>query len=163
MQQEQRTRLLRRMMLAINRIDGAYYLFARRRGIHENTLALLYALDDGTPHSQKQVCEEWLIPKTTINTIVRQLEGEGLLTLQAGEHGREKTICLTPAGSPMRGKSCRMSMPPRMPPSTRRWNSFPPILSRHWNTSPTNSAPGLNPGPAHSPRSNDRWISRRCF
>ena len=98
MQQEQRTRLLRRMMLAINRIDGAYYLFARRRGIHENTLALLYALDDGTPHSQKQVCEEWLIPKTTIHTIGRQLEGEGLLTLQAGEHGREKTICLTPAG-----------------------------------------------------------------
>ncbi len=91
-------RLLRRLTLATNRMDGAYYLFARRRGVNENTLALLYAIDGGQPHSQKQVCEEWLIPKTTINTIVRQLEAEGYLTLRHDGRGREKTLCLTPTG-----------------------------------------------------------------
>lgn len=37
---------IRRLMLAINKIDGSYYFFARKLGVKENTLALLYALDD---------------------------------------------------------------------------------------------------------------------
>ena len=89
---------VRRLMLAINRIDGIYYLFSKNQGSNENTYALLYAISDGQPHSQKQVCEEWLIPKTTINTITRNLVKEGYLTLLPGTHTKEKTICLTPAG-----------------------------------------------------------------
>lgn len=83
---------------AQNRIDGLYYRAAKKLGIKDNTLALLYALDDGQPHSQKQICEEWLIPKTTINTIVKELAGQGYLTLLIEEHTREKTISLTPKG-----------------------------------------------------------------
>ena len=37
---------IRRLMLATNRIDGAYYLLSRKLGVKENILALLYALDD---------------------------------------------------------------------------------------------------------------------
>lgn len=97
MDREEKQRLIRRLTQAFNRIDGAYYYCARRLGVEENTLELLYALDDGRPHSQKQVCEEWLIPKTTINTIVHRMQQQGYLTLRHGD-GREKTICLTPAG-----------------------------------------------------------------
>ena len=97
MDREEKQRLIRRLTQAFNRIDGAYYYCARRLGVEENTLALLYALDDGRPHSQKQVCEEWLIPKTTINTVVKEQVAAGHLTLRAGE-GREKIICLTEAG-----------------------------------------------------------------
>ena len=97
MDREEKQRLIRRLTQAFNRIDGAYYYCARRLSVEENTLALLYALDDGRPHSQKQVCEEWLIPKTTINTIVHRMQQQGYLTLRHGD-GREKTICLTPAG-----------------------------------------------------------------
>ena len=43
---------IRRLMLATNRIDGAYYLLSRKLGVKENILALLYALDDEKPHSQ---------------------------------------------------------------------------------------------------------------
>ena len=89
---------IRRLMLASNQMDGGYYLFARKAGIRENTLALLYALDDGSPHSQKQVCEEWLIPKTTINSIIQELTREGYVTLATAEGTREKTICLTESG-----------------------------------------------------------------
>ena len=89
---------IRRLMLASNQMDGGYYLFARKAGIRENTLALLYALDDGHPHSQKQVCEEWLIPKTTINTVVRELLRKDYITLGAAGPTKEKTILLTQRG-----------------------------------------------------------------
>ena len=89
--------LARRLILATTRMDGAYYYFARRSGVPENLLALFYALADCRPHSQKEICEDWLIPKTTINTIVKEQVAVGNLTLRAGE-GREKIICLTEAG-----------------------------------------------------------------
>ena len=89
--------LARRLILAATRMDGAYYYFARHSGIPENLLALFYALADGKPHSQKEICEDWLIPKTTINTVVKEQVAAGHLTLRAGE-GREKIICLTESG-----------------------------------------------------------------
>lgn len=89
---------IRKLTMAMNRIDGLYYKTARKLGVKSNTLAIFYALDDGQPHSQKQLCEEWLIPKTTINTIVKELAAEGYLTLLIEKHTREKKICLTPEG-----------------------------------------------------------------
>ncbi len=89
---------IRALTRAQNRIDGLYYQAARRLGVKDNTLALFYALDDGQPHSQKQLGEEWLIPKTTVNTIVKELVKEGFLTLLMEEHTKEKQILLTPEG-----------------------------------------------------------------
>ena len=89
---------IRRFMLATNKIDGAYYYFAKKIGVNENTLAVLYALDDGKPHSQKEICEEWLIPKTTISTIIRELIDIGYVNLVPGKHTKEKTIYLTEKG-----------------------------------------------------------------
>ena len=98
MDREEKQRLIRRLTQAFNRIDGAYYYCARRLGVEENTLALLYALDDGRPHSQKQICEEWLISRTTLNTIVKECIEKGYLTLQANAHSKEKQILLTESG-----------------------------------------------------------------
>lgn len=89
---------IRRLMLANTRIDGAYYLFSRKLGIKENILTLLYALDDGEPHTQKQICEDWLIPKTTINTNIKELTDAGYIKLYPGKGTREKTIGLTQNG-----------------------------------------------------------------
>ena len=89
---------IRRLMLATTKIDGAYYLFSRRLGIKENVLVLIYALDDGKPHSQKQICEDWLVPKTTINTNVKELVRAGYVMLYPGAGTREKIIGLTDAG-----------------------------------------------------------------
>ena len=63
---------LRLLTQAMNQIDGLYYQAARKLGVKDNTLALLYALDDGKPHSQKQIGEEWLIPKTVSYTHLRR-------------------------------------------------------------------------------------------
>lgn len=88
---------IRRMTIAQNRIDGIYYLSAKALGTKDNTLVLLYALDDGAPHSQKQICQEWLIPKTTLNTVVRECVAAGYIQLEP--RAREKTIRLTPSGA----------------------------------------------------------------
>ena len=56
--------LVRRLGMAAVRMDGAYYMCAKKFGVKENMLDLLYALDDGAPHTQKQICGDWLMPKT---------------------------------------------------------------------------------------------------
>ncbi len=89
---------VRRLIIAINKIDGSYYFYARKLGVKDNMLALLYELDDGKPHSQKQVCEDWLIPKTTINTIVKELMEMGYITLLPEKNSHEKIILLTEQG-----------------------------------------------------------------
>ena len=96
-------RAVRRLMLATEKIDGAYYLFARKRGAKENELTLLWALDDGQPHTQQQICRDWLIPKTTVNTNVKALAAAGYLELLPARDGREKQIALTPAGRVLAG------------------------------------------------------------
>ena len=95
---EEERALLDRFYLCTNKMDGLYYLAARRLGVKENAFALLYALYDGTPRSQKQLSEELLIPKTTINTIVKEYLDLGYLVLVPNEHSREKEVALTPEG-----------------------------------------------------------------
>lgn len=92
------TLAIRRIMLSINQIDGIYYQWARKIGLPENMLALLYALSDGKPCSQKQVSEEWLIPKTTINTLVKECIRNGHMVLHHEPHTKEKLLCLTEEG-----------------------------------------------------------------
>lgn len=89
----------RRLIFALYRIDEAYYLNAKNKKLSDAELCVMYALDDGKPHSQKEISQEWLIPKTSVNTIVKRWEKEGLLTMTpiAGKR-REMNIMLTDAG-----------------------------------------------------------------
>ncbi|MBQ8554360.1 MAG: MarR family transcriptional regulator [Clostridia bacterium] len=90
--------VLRRFCMAWNRVDYAYGASARI-GVKDSMLWLLYALDDGESHSQKSICEEWGIPKTTMNTTIKQAEREGYLTLTPIPGGRrEMSIQLTEYG-----------------------------------------------------------------
>lgn len=89
---------IRKLMIATNKIDGVYYYFAKRLGLKENELALLYALSDGRAYTQKEICELWLIPKTTLNTVVRDCLRQGYIRFCPGEHPKEKRMQLTPEG-----------------------------------------------------------------
>lgn len=96
---EDSRKLLDHFYVCCNKMDGLYYLAARRLGVKENALVLLYTLNDGQPRSQKQLSGELLIPKTTINTIVKEYMDAGYVTLVPANHSREKNIALTPAGA----------------------------------------------------------------
>lgn len=90
--------IVSRMMFAINKIDGVYYLLARHYGINENALSFLYALVDGKPHSQKEISDEWKIPRTTINSIVKNMLSDGYIVFTGDQNAKEKTLILTEKG-----------------------------------------------------------------
>ena len=90
---------IRRIMIAVNRIEGIYEKLSARLGVKANTIWLLYALDDGSPHSQKQLCEEWMWPRTTLNTIIKECVKEGYVTLERiPGRRREMYVRLTAPG-----------------------------------------------------------------
>lgn len=91
--------MMRKFAMALNNIDEVYCSDKPQTGVTGSELWLLYALDDGELHSQKQICEEWGIPRTTLNTTIKRVEAEGYLTLMPipGKR-REMNICLTDSG-----------------------------------------------------------------
>ena len=89
----------RQLILALYHIDEAYYLNENKKKLSDAELCVMYALDDGQPHSQREISQEWLVPKTSVNTIVKRWEKEGFLTMTPvpGKR-REMNILLTNSG-----------------------------------------------------------------
>ena len=84
----------------IYQIDGVYESYARCSKLSSpNLLWILYALNDGNEHSQRQICDDWDIPRSTANTIIKELEEKGYLSLhQIKGKRRELNIRLTSLG-----------------------------------------------------------------
>lgn len=91
-------KLVRRIITSINQLDGIYYLWSKKTNIQENMLAVLYALNDGKSHTQIEISQEYIIPKTTVNTVIKKCVEKGWIQLENGSNQREKTICLTETG-----------------------------------------------------------------
>ena len=70
------------------RQDELYATLARRHGMSFHTALTLYALDQDGGCTQKQ----------TVNTVVKDLERRGYVSLRAGRDQKEKLVDLTPAG-----------------------------------------------------------------
>lgn len=89
----------RRLIFALYHIDETYYLNEKNKKLSDAELCVMYALNDGKPHSQREISQECLVPKTSVNTIVKRWEKEGFLTMTpiAGKR-REMNIMLTDAG-----------------------------------------------------------------
>ena len=83
----------------IYRIDGFYAEYAKRCDVKENLLWILYALNDGKPHSQKEICQSWDLHRSTVNTITKELESGGYVELtQIKGEKRELSLRLTDKG-----------------------------------------------------------------
>ena len=90
---------VRQFIITICKIEKTYAARSSKFGSQSSELWLMYALDDGEPHSQKQICDEWGFPKTTLNFVTKKCEAAGYLTLMPipGKR-REMQICLTESG-----------------------------------------------------------------
>ena len=83
----------------IYKIDYFYAEIAKKSNVKPNLMWILYALDDGKSHSQKEISISWDIPITTINTIVKELINDGYVDLIHIEGTRrEMNIILTDKG-----------------------------------------------------------------
>jgi DNA-binding MarR family transcriptional regulator len=80
-------------------LDGVYWKISKLAGVKENLFWLLYVLDDGEFHTQKQISDDWMFPKTTINTLIKECEEDGYIRLEAVQgRKRDLKICLTEKG-----------------------------------------------------------------
>lgn len=87
------------IMIWINSINQTYSKIANNLLIKEDLLKLLYALDDGLPHTQSDICKAWDIPKTTLNTIVQESIEQKLLIFEDSKNSKkEKYLKLTDYG-----------------------------------------------------------------
>ncbi len=84
----------------VYQIDGVYEEYGKNCKIGSpNLLWILYALNDGERHSQKQISEDWDIPRSTANTIIKDLEGKNYVALsQIKGERRELLVSLTQSG-----------------------------------------------------------------
>ncbi len=84
----------------VYQIDGVYEGYGKNCNLGSpNLLWILYALNDGERHSQKQICEDWDIPRSTANTIIKDLEGKKYIMLsQIKGERRELLVSLTESG-----------------------------------------------------------------
>ncbi len=84
----------------VYQIDGAYEEYGRSCRVGSpNLLWILYALNDGERHSQKQISSDWAIPRSTANTIIKDLESKQYVSLsQIKGERRELLVSLTPSG-----------------------------------------------------------------
>ena len=93
---ENRVRLIQ-LMRALNKADSQYYRVRSNLRIKESLFVLLHACADDEPRSQKDICDEWYIPRTTLNTTVKEQEAAGHVELVPCGN-KQKLVKLTESG-----------------------------------------------------------------
>ena len=84
---------------ALYHVDSFYDEFAKQSNVSSALLWVLYALNDGNPHTQIEISNDWELPKTTVNTVIKEIQKDGyaLLVPIKGKR-REMSIVLTESG-----------------------------------------------------------------
>ena len=96
---EQETQLLLNdVNRAIIKFRGIYSEWSKKHNISYNEMLVLYTIRENGYCTQKQICEDWLMPKTTVNTLVKELTEKGYAVLENAP-GKERYVSLTETGS----------------------------------------------------------------
>ncbi|MDO4663774.1 MAG: MarR family winged helix-turn-helix transcriptional regulator [Erysipelotrichaceae bacterium] len=85
---------------ALYHVDAVYEEFAKQSGVASPTMLwILYALGDGSEHTQREICLDWDLPKSTVNTVMSDLKKKGYVELiPIKGKRREMNIVLTDQG-----------------------------------------------------------------
>ena len=81
-------------------MDEIYHQYAKRQGISDTALWLLYSLyEDGAGYTQRELCSAWHYPPQTINSALKNLVNQGYIQLKPVEgNQKNKRIALTETG-----------------------------------------------------------------
>lgn len=92
---------LEKLNLIYKEMDEIYHAYAKERHISDTNLWLLYFLyeNDSTPHTQKEMCSLWHYPPQTINSALKNLEKQGIITFKpVPGNKKNKLVILTEKG-----------------------------------------------------------------
>lgn len=86
-----------------NEIDEIYHLYAKKHNLPNMAFWILYALyENDASYTQKQLCDEWHCTPQTVNSALKNLEKQGIITLKSSEENQKnKWISLTDSGKEM--------------------------------------------------------------
>lgn len=75
------------------RINNSYNIWAQRRGINYNTLFVLYEVYNNSINcTQRSICDNLLLPKQTVSTIMQKLEQQEYVYREINERDRRNKI-----------------------------------------------------------------------
>lgn len=80
------------------RQDEIYAAIAKKISVSFHTLMVLYALDQDQGSTQSKISKTWLIPKQTLNTVIKDLQSKEYVKLETGRNQKEKLVYFTPIG-----------------------------------------------------------------
>lgn len=84
---------------AVIKFRGVYSAWSKKHGISYNEMLVLYTIRDNGFCTQKQICDSYLLPRQTMNNVIRDMRERGLLTISPENCvGREKAFVLTAQG-----------------------------------------------------------------
>lgn len=91
---------LKETYISWNAINGLYAVWAKKKGMTSHTLFTLYAVyHDKENCCQSKICDEWFMPKQTVNSILKELERKDYIFYKTdAKDKRNKIIQLTDAG-----------------------------------------------------------------
>lgn len=89
---------LKHLNYLTSEIDAAYHEAARKLGLSDSTMMVLYATcNNGGSCLISDICKISGTNRQTIHSAIRRLEADGLIYLEDGG-GRKKKVCLTEKG-----------------------------------------------------------------
>lgn len=91
------------VQLELNRIykiyDGCYRDLAKHFRLSEGCLWILYEMGlHGQKMTQADLCAALCAPRQSVNSTMKKMEAEGLITLSEADRHRRKLVTLTDAG-----------------------------------------------------------------
>lgn len=90
--------IMSRLNAALNSIDLVYATIAKKHNLTFNALMILYLIDESKDITQKQICDELYLPKSTVHSILLDFIKRDFVTLREGKNKKEKIIVLTQDG-----------------------------------------------------------------
>jgi len=88
-----------RLNNALNTIDLAYAVIAKRHGLTFNALMTISVIDEFNDVTQKQICDILHLPKSTVHSILLDFIDQEYVTLEPGSNKKEKFVVLTDKGN----------------------------------------------------------------
>lgn len=81
-------------------INEIYHTYAKEQGLSDTVLWILYSLyENKASYIQKELCSEWHYPPQTINSALKVLEKQGIISLESAPGSRKnKLVSLTENG-----------------------------------------------------------------
>lgn len=88
-----------RLNTALNNIDLAYAVIAKKHGLTFNALMTICLIDEEEKVTQKKICDALHLPKSTIHSILLDFIKQGYITLVPGGNMKEKFVVFTIEGN----------------------------------------------------------------